>query len=314
MLTVADSVAIFLDSRVGLVTAKTARINKHYLKSLEHVFHDRDIASITLADLRDWRKMLVERPMKYGGQGRRKLVQEHLSPHTVHGHVRNCKQLFRWLFEEGYIPANPAARLKQVPITHETSNRTMTDADFQKMLDASMGESPECVRDRALLWFFASTGCRLGGAAKLKMEHLELSCARAIVTEKGKGGGKTRTVYLKSEAIRAMHEWLLVRAQLQPTTDHAFTTVPNMAGQGGGTALCEKTIYAQFRRIAKRARVTGRFNPHALRHRLAKRMLRRGANLSAVSKVLGHSGIRVTHEFYGIYEDGEARDAHLRYA
>lgn len=314
MLTVRNAIQIFLDSRVGIVSAKTIRLNRQYLNSLEQSFGDRDIAMLTIADLRAWRKMLVERPCKYGGRGLRKPVHEPLSSHTIHGHIRVCKQFFAWLAREEYLGMNPAARLEQVPITHETSNRTMTESDFDKMLTAAVGNSPERVRDRALLWFFGSTGCRLGGAAHLKMEHLELHCGRAIVTEKGKGGGKMRTVYLKAEAIAALREWLQVRECLPLTTNHVFTTVPNMAGQGGGAALSEKTMYSQFARIAKRAGVTGRFNPHALRHRLAKRMLRNGANLSAVSKVLGHSGIRVTHEFYGMYEDAEARDAHLRYA
>lgn len=313
MLTMPNAIQLFLDSRVGVVSEKTTRINRQYLRSLATFFHHRDLDTITLADLRAWRKMLVERPTKYGGQGRRPALAENLSTHTIHGYIRVCKQFFAWLVREEYLSANPAARLEQISITHETSSRTMTEADFNKLLAAAVGDSPERIRDRALLLFFASTGCRLGGAAHLQMEHLELHCARAIVTEKGRGGGKTRTVYLKSESIRALREWLRVREQLAPTTANVFTTVPNMAGQGGGTALSEKTIYSQFTRIAKRAGVTGRFNPHSLRHRLAKRMLRNGANLSAVSKVMGHSGIRVTHDFYGIYEDAEARDAHLRY-
>lgn len=307
-MTLAEAIRLFLDSRVGLVSAKTARINADYLASLPAYFGtERAVETVTLAELRLWRKHLVERPRKTG-EGR-------LSSHTVHGHIRVVRQFFAWLTREGVLSANPAARLEQVPIAHNiASSKMMSDADFEKLLAASAGDAPERVRDRALLWWFRQTGSRLGGAAHLTLEALELERGRATVVEKGRGGGKLRTVYLKAEALAALREWLELRAVLPLTTERVFTTVPNDAGLGGGGELKESSLYMVFHRMAKRAGVTGRFNPHAQRHALAKRMLRNGANLAAVSKVLGHADIRVTHEHYGQYEDQEAYEAHTRYA
>jgi integrase/recombinase XerD len=306
-------IQLFMDSRLGVVSAKTTKINALYLSSLSSFFGTRELDSIALADLRVWRSALAGRQTKYGGNGTRKLRNEPLSPHTLHGYVRAVKQLFTWLHREGMSPSNPAARLEQIQLP-TGSAKSMTDADFEKLIAAASGDLPENIRDRAMLHFFGSTGCRLGGAASLVLDDLELGFGRANVTEKARGGGKRRTVYLKREAVRAMHEWLLERDKLAPNTEHVFVTVPNMAGEGGGAPLAKSSIYARFAVLAQRAHVTGRYNPHAVRHRLAKRMLRRGANLAAVSKVMGHSDIRVTHMFYGEYEDGEAHDAHTRYA
>jgi integrase/recombinase XerD len=314
--TVSEAIQVFLDSRVGLVSSKTARINAGYLASLSRFFGPaHPLAEITLPDLRNWRKELVERDTKYGGAGRRKAQQAKLSPHTIHGHVRVIRQFFAWHLSEGVIAINPAARLEQIPLAHTVgTSRMMLDADFEKMLAASQGDAPERIRDRALLWFFRHTGARLGGAANLTMDALELDRLRATVIEKGRGGGKMRTVFFKVESASALREWLDLRAVLPLSTDRVFTTVPTDAGLGGGSALSEKSIYMALYRMAKRAGVKGRWNPHSQRHALAKRMLRNGANLAAVSKVLGHSGIRVTHDHYGEYEDGEAQDAHSRFA
>lgn len=312
---VAEAVQVFLDARVGLVSPKTAKLNRDYLAALPAYFGERAIDSITLMDLRAFRKHLVERDSKYAGLGGRDPNNKHLSPHTIHGYIRLIRQFFKWLFQEEIISVNPAARLEQIPISHTiTASKMMTEEDFEKMLGAAVGESPERIRDRALLWFFRQTGCRLGGAVNLTMEALELERRRATVTEKGRGGGKMRTVYLKQEALDALSEWLEMRACLPLSTDRVFTTVPNDGGIGGGGVLNEKAIQWSFSAMARRGNVKGKHNPHSMRHALAKRMLRNGANLAVVSKVMGHADIRVTHEHYGQYEDAEAADAHEKFA
>lgn len=310
---VAQAVQLFLDARVGLVSSKTAKLNRDYLAALPEFFGERPIESISLMDLRTFRKHLVERDSKYAGLGNR--TNTKLSPHTIHGYVRVTRQFFKWLCAEDVIPTNPAARLEQIPIQHAvTGSKMMTDEDFERMLAASGGDAPARIRNRALLWFFRQTGCRLGGVATVTLKDLELERGRATVMEKGKGGGKMRTVYLKAETLAALREWLDLRDCLPLSTENVFTTVPNDAGMGGGGALSLKAIQWAFQKTAERAKVKGKHNPHSLRHALAKRMLVNGANLAAVSKVMGHSDIRTTHEHYGRYEDGEAQAAHEKYA
>jgi site-specific recombinase XerD len=311
-----DAVRLFLDARVGIVAEKTLRLNTQALKSLIAFFGvERCLDSLTLHDLRAWRKFLIEKNCKYGGDGLRPVEQKPLAPHTIHGHIRVAKQFFAWLAREEILLSNPAVRLEQIPLRHTiTTAKMITDDDFAKMLAVAGGESPARIRDRALLWWFRQTGSRLGGALTLTLDALDLEHGRALVIEKGKGGGKARTVFLKQEAVDALREWLDMRACLPQLCDRVFVTVPNDAGLGGGTPLSDKALYLALSNLAKRAGVKGRYNPHAFRHALAKRMLTNGANLAAVSKVLGHADIRVTHEHYGQYEDAEAQRAHSQFA
>lgn len=313
-----DAISYFLDARAGLAS-KTLRINKQYLHSLRSSLGDRDINTVTIVDLRMWRKHLIERPVKYGGDGRRPVVSEQLSPHTVHGHIRVARQFFRWLAKEELIPENIAARLEQVNISNQVpTSRMMSDDDFAKMLDASHGDAPAQIRDRAILWFLRQTGARLGGAANLLLTDLDLERRRAEVIEKGKGGGTIRLVFYKDEAVNALIEWLEMRAALPQHCANVFVTVPNQAGLGGGTPLSEESIYARYWVLRKRANakgdlIVGRTNPHSQRHAIAKRALENGANLAAVSKILGHKSIRPTGDFYGRYEDQEAQAAHEQF-
>jgi len=312
-----EALQYFLDARAGLAE-KTLRINRQYLFPFLHYFGDREVASFTLAELRYWRKYLIERQTKYGGKGRRKETAGSLSLHTVHGYLRVLKQFFRWLLNESLIQSNPAARLEQVNLNLQVpQQRMMSQETFDKLRAVAQGNSPERIRDRALLWLFRQSGARLGGIAHMLVGDLDLQRRRAEVLEKGAGGGVRRLIYFNAEAQSALREWLEMRAVLPLHCENLFITVPNGAGMGGGNPLREGSIYAAFYRMAKRARVKLRFNPHSQRHALAKRMLDNGANLAAVSIVMGHGrgrgSVRVTGDFYGRYENSEAEAIHNRF-
>jgi integrase/recombinase XerD len=79
------------------------------------------------------------------------------------------------------------------------------------------------------------------------------------------------------------------------------------------TALTAGAIYRRIKDIAKAAGVFDHSNPHAFRHGLARRMLQNGAPLGAVSRILGHSDVKVTDQFYGVYLSAELKEAHARW-
>ena len=69
-----------------------------------------------------------------------------------------------------------------------------------------------------------------------------------------------------------------------------------------------------LKRLAKRAGVNGRFNPHAFRHGWARGALKNGADLGTVSQILGHSSIQVTAEFYARWADEELAQRHQKFS
>ena len=71
----------------------------------------------------------------------------------------------------------------------------------------------------------------------------------------------------------------------------------------------EKTL----RRACKRAGVEP-FTPHGLRHFYATEMLRKGAKLEVVGRILGHSSIGITADIYRFVKTCEMHEEHLRFA
>lgn len=317
MTTLSDAINLFLDSRIGIVGAKTMRINRGYLRSLTDFFgEEQTVETLTVNHLRTWRAWLFQRETKYASETTwRPEESGALSVHTIHGMVRTCRQFFRWLHTEGILTANPAQRLELPPLPKEPP-KAISDEDIQKMLAVSRSEA----RDTALIWFLRDTGCRLGGAATARLSDVDLESGTVIVREKGRGGQHVaRAVFLNADAITALRAWLAERpSALQldgsPVTDAIFVNL-----RYPFTALTTGAIYRRIKDIAKAAGLfdsdgVHRTNPHAFRHGLARRMLQNGAPLGLVSRVLGHSDIKVTDQFYGVYINRELKEGHARYA
>lgn len=273
-------VALFIQAMTGVMSPATVGWYQRRLAPFLAALGSRQVQRLSVDDLRAWRAELCRRP---------------LSPWTLHGHVRAVRRLFAWLVEEGHLETSPAARLELPGLPMEPA-KGITSADMQKILQAAR-DNP---RDYALCLLLADTGARVGGVAGLVIADLDFISGRAEVREKG---SKARTVYLTRRTCRALSDYLGSRRSGPVFLDDRRRGKPL---QSGG-------IYQVIKRLARRAGVSGRWNPHAWRHGAARGWLKAGANLAQVSQMLGHSDVSVTVKFYGAFVDEELKAAHRRY-
>lgn len=273
--------ALFLQALEGVMSPATVTWYRHRLGALVDSLGSRAISRLTVDHLRAWRAEVCRRP---------------LSPWTLHGHVRAARRLFAWLVEEGHLALSPAARL-ELPALHYEPAKGITLTDMHKVFAAARGEP----RDYALCLFLADTGARVGGVAGLQVSDLDFNSGRALVREKG---SKTRTVYLTRRTCNALRHYLGGR--------HSGPVFLGLRGRAG-EPLKAGGIYQLIERLAARAGVTGRWNPHAWRHGAARGWLKAGANLAQVSQMLGHTDVSVTVKFYGAFVDEELKAAHRKY-
>ena len=76
----------------------------------------------------------------------------------------------------------------------------LTPEDCRQLLDAPATNTPEGVRDRAVL---AYTGCRVGEACRLRVQDYKTSGGHKVLEVRGKGG-KERRVPLHPEAFERL--------------------------------------------------------------------------------------------------------------
>lgn len=224
-----------------------------------------------------------------------------LGPHSVHTYAGALRIFFNWLVAEEVIGSSPAARLKS-PHLPDCPPKAITPDDLRRLLETAKPDA----RDYAIVCFLADTACRVGGLVRLRLTDLDLGNGRALVREKGHGGGKVRTVYFNGRTRAALMRWLKVR----PGSDDNAVFLSKKSGR----ALTTRGVWQALKRLAKRAGVKGRFNPHAFRHGWAREALRNGASLADVSQVLGHSSIAVTARFYTRWADRELQKRHGQFS
>jgi integrase/recombinase XerD len=166
--------------------------------------------------------------------------------------------------------------------------RLLRDDEPERLLNATTRQ-----RDRLLLLVLLYTGLRVAELCSLRVEHLDFGAGTLAVFD-GKGG-RDRMVPLASHLLAPLRGWLGPRC-----SGFVFPS-----RQGGGR-LTTRAVEYLFTRLAIRAKLDNprRAHPHAFRHVFATRLLRNGANIRVVQKLLGHQQLSTTE----IYLDLSDRD------
>ncbi len=270
----------FLEAHKNYLSETTLEWYRYYLRPLREAFGEREADSLSLSDLR---AAIFSKP--------------DLSPFSKFNFARACKRLFKWAYEESLISENPAKKLRLPPLPKK-SPAGISDEDISRLLAAAQQtKSPE--RDYALVLFLVETGARVGGVVALCVGDVDLQKRRAVVSEKGRGGKKERTVFFSKQTSDAIQNWLAHR----PTTDSDQLFL-----------LQEQGVYQVLKRLAKQAKVKGRWNPHAFRHAFARRLLAQGMSIGIVSHLMGHSSVQVTLDFYGRFSNDELQKIYDEYS
>jgi len=275
--TVDELINAYLDAISGVLAPATVDWYRRSLAPLHRAYAGRDIETITLQELRRWRRMLLETR----------------APTTVHGYYRAARRLFRWAVEEGYLDVSPMVRMRP-PRIPDRPPKHLTDEDLARVLAACRRP-----RDEALVRFLADTGCRVGGLVGMTPDDLHLNARRARVVEKG---GKTRRVAYGHITARALAAYLMVR--------------PAGAGLWMGTQgpLTRYGVDQLLKRLAQRGGATGVVSAHAFRHRFARVWLERGGNMAILSQALGHADTVITAKYYARWSEDEVLAWHDRVA
>jgi integrase/recombinase XerD len=79
-----------------------------------------------------------------------------------------------------------------------------------------------------------------------------------------------------------------------------------------GLPLHAVAVIALVRKAAKRVGITKTVTPHRLRHACATHMLRGGADIRHIQKLLGHASLQTT-QIYTQVEIGDLKAVHRRF-
>lgn len=261
-------------------------------------FGDTELTKITTNDLRQHIVQYQQAASRYQTSTVRPEAEGAPSEASVEARKRALHAFFAWCADEYHIN-NPMQGIKR----KRTSPRpkAMHPRDFVKLFNATQ-DTPSGARDRALLSFLADTGCRRSGVLKLAMHDLYMPEQRALVYEKQQ---EARMLHFTAITKRFMAEWLEVRDTEAPTVFVNMNT---------GKPLGESGLNQMLKRLKERANVSGRVNPHSMRHQFARQYIMNGGDIGTLARLLGHHDIRTTQEYYAVFTQDELGEMHAKYS
>jgi integrase/recombinase XerD len=198
----------------------------------------------------------------------------------------------RFLVLEGEAPADPAANVAP-PKPPSRLPKAIPIEAVERLLDAaSVGDTPESLRDRALLEILYGVGARISEAVGLDVDDLDASTPGTPGTVRLRGkGGKERVVPVGRYAVDAVTAYL-VRGR--PVLAAHGKGGPALLLNARGARLSRQSAWAVIQRAAARANLAEHVSPHTLRHSFATHLLDGGADVRVVQELLGHASVTTT--------------------
>ncbi len=173
-------------------------------------------------------------------------------------------------------------------------------SDLLRLISAPEGTDVRTLRDRAILETLFSTGLRLSELCNLSRY---LDYKRGEITVRGKGN-KLRVVFISPGAKKAILEYLDKRTDAEEFLFASLDKKGKVLGK-----IIPRAVQRLVERYAKKAGISKRVTPHALRHMFATDLLVNGADLRSVQELLGHSNISTT-QVYTHLTNKELKEVH----
>lgn len=211
---------------------------------------------------------------------------------TICTKVRSIKRLFEYLETANHIFINPAEGLKEPPKDKTLPRHVLTAQEMQTLLDQPNLGLMTGIRDRAILEVFYATGIRLEELCNLSVFDADLQGAMVRVNC-GKGG-KDRVIPMGRHAVKAIREYITkARPRLTKNNRKSRHLFVN---RFGGT-MNKQSVGIMIRTYARQMKIKKKITAHCLRHTFATVLVKNGADIRAVQKMLGHRDLKTTQQY-----------------
>ena len=209
--------------------------------------------------------------------------QRGLSDRTLEGTREVLSAFFGWLHREGLINSNPISNLGTIKYAKVT-RLPYTQVDIEKLK-----ESCDNDRDKAIISFLLSSGCRISEVCALNRTDIDFDNKQCTVLGKG---NKERIVYIDDITVLHLRRYLDSR---KDEYDALFIGKNTKRLQPGG-------IRYMLKKVANKAEVSNT-HPHRFRRTLATSLIDHGMPIQEVAIILGHDKLDTTMGY--VYTDNK---------
>ncbi len=231
--------------------------------------------------------------------------REGYSPRSNSRLLSALRAFYGWRLRQGLRADDPTALLEP-PKLPRLLPKALAEADIDRLLAAADVDTPEGLRDRAMLELMYACGLRVSELVGLPAVAVNLR--QGVLRVLGKGG-KERLVPLGEEAQDWLERYL---ARSRPVLAGGRAPA-ELFLSARAQPLTRQAFWALVKRHAAMAGIDPRrVSPHGLRHSFATHLLNHGADLRSLQMLLGHSSLSTT-QIYTLVAREQLKRLHARH-
>ena len=258
------------------LSPRTLKNYEYTLRKLQNVFY-KPVSTITTADI----KMLMYSEA------------EKKSPSSMNTFMTPIRLFFQWLQNEEFIIKNPCASIKPVK-EPKRLRKPLTEEQVEQLRDSMLTR-----RERAILEFFLSTGCRLSEVLNVKTREVDFNNKTLLVIGKG---NKERRVYFTERCKRSLNNYLKNR---EDNCEYLFVT-----DRKPYRKISPRGMQVIVNKMKEKANLDIHIHPHIFRHTFATQALRSGMKPEIIQQILGHEDVGITLKVYAKLAQNEVEHSY----
>ena len=268
--------AILEKYRISLISEKKSELTiKKYtsiIRDLLSFLKNKPVNSIDYTDLNSYRTYLV--------------IDKKYSKNSLYLVVQAIHNFFSYLQTD-------TARDLRPPKRPQSSPKYLSEEEAHAILEAAAKAS---VRDYAILTLLSYSGMRVSELCNLTLDSIDFNSS--IVFIKSGKGDKDRIVVVEEKTLNALKEYLKTRKtpKQNSNTDIFFVSQKEYP-------ITPRQIQRLVKKYSTLAGIRKKVTPHVLRHTLATTLLKHGADIRIIQKILGHSSIATTQIYTHVDEE-----------
>lgn len=225
---------------------------------------------------------------------------------TINNYIRNLKVYFNFMEDNYMIKVNPFEKVKFLK-SQRKKKPFIKDEDFYKLLKCLDTTKYAEFRDFVAIQLVFDTGMRIGETLLIDITRdLDLKNRAIYLRAEVTKAKVARTVFFSVKMCELLKRWIKFKDRYIES-DLLFPV------QLRDKPLLINNFEKNYKKYCNRVGIE-ECSPHGLRNNFAKRFLMSGGDIYTLSKILGHSSVKVTEECYLDLDDEDIRKNYQKYS
>ncbi|MCQ5363615.1 tyrosine-type recombinase/integrase [Anoxybacillus salavatliensis] len=219
------------------------------------------------------------------------LMKEGYAVSTINKKINSLKVYNDFLRTEGIVSESfiqlKRDRIKIADGSEETVD-ALSEEQVEKLLFYVEDRRKVTLRNKLIVYLLLYTGVRVSELVGIQISDIDFLTSTLKVTGKG---GKRREIGLRQDVLYLIRQYMKEERSESVFRDSPYLLLSQRAGK-----MHRDAVRGWLAKISKE--LGFKLHPHLFRHTFCTRLLKKGVDLTTVSKLAGHSTVNMTAKYY----------------